>query len=257
MHVQNSTDVEALAAEEARIHDAYARRAAAARYSRFDCGHLFMMQQLERRMLALFQKEGLAPLQERKILEIGCGNGHWLREFIQWGARPGNLAGVELLPGRVAEARELCAPDVNIRQVNAARLEFPAESFDVVFQATVFTSILDVRLKTAVAAEMMRVLSRRGVILWYDFRFDNPRNPDVRGVEKAEIRRLFPGCQVTLHRITLAPPLARLLAPVSWTGCQALEKIPWLCTHYLGVIRKTVQGSTFKVSKKGPVVLAN
>jgi SAM-dependent methyltransferase len=207
-----------------------------------------MMQQLERRMLALLHDQGLAPLKERKILEIGCGNGHWLRELIKWGARPGNLAGVELLPERVAEARALCAPGVNIRQLNAARLDIAAESFDVVFQATVFTSILDARLKTAVAGEMMRVVNRGGLILWYDFRFDNPRNPDVRGVKKEEIRRLFPGCQVTLHRITLAPPLARLLAPVSWTGCQVLEKIPWLCTHYLGAIRRTaVQGSRFNV----------
>jgi hypothetical protein len=28
-----------------------------------------------------------------------------------------------------------------------------------------------------------------GVILWYDFRFDNPRNRNVKGIEAAEIMR--------------------------------------------------------------------
>jgi hypothetical protein len=60
----------------------------------------------------------------------------------------------------------------------------------------------------------------------------------VRGVKKREIHRLFPGCRIELRRITLAPPLVRVLAPYSWLSCYLLERIPWLCTHYLGVIRK-------------------
>jgi hypothetical protein len=57
-------------------------------------------------------------------------------------------------------------------------------------------------------------------------------------VKKGEIYQLFPGCHIQLQRITLAPPLVRALAPHSWLACYLLGKIPWLCTHYLGVIRK-------------------
>jgi hypothetical protein len=42
-----------------------------------------------------------------------------------------------------------------------------------------------------------------------------------------------------LHRITLAPPLGRWLAPRSWVLACLLEKIPLLCTHTIGIIRKT------------------
>jgi SAM-dependent methyltransferase len=225
--------------EEARIQDAYARRASLPRrYSWFDPGQLFIMQHLERRLLPLLRRENLAPLTGRKILEIGCGNGHWLREFIKWGAEPENLTGIDLLNSRIAEARSRCPKEVKLEQANAACLAFAAQSFDIVFQATVFTSILDASLKAAVGSEMLRLLKKDGVILWYDFRFNNPRNADVRGVESEEIRRIFPGCEVKLQRLTLAPPLARRLAPFSWISCELLEKIPWLCTHYLGVIRK-------------------
>jgi hypothetical protein len=41
-----------------------------------------------------------------------------------------------------------------------------------------------------------------------------------------------------LERITLPPPLCRALAPYSIILCCLLEKIPLLCTHYLGIIRK-------------------
>jgi SAM-dependent methyltransferase len=231
-----------LRAEESRIRAAYERReAAAAHCPWFDHGQLFIVQQLERRIWASLRLHGLAPLQSRRILEVGCGTGHWLRQFIQWGASPENLTGVDLLEGRVTQAKRLCSSHVKIHRANAATLDFADASFDLVFQGTVFTSILDSELKAQVAAEMIRVTKDDGLILWYDFRVDNPWNPDVRGVNRHEIQRLFPACRVTLRRVTLAPPLVRRLAPYSWMGCYLLEKIPWLCTHYLGAIRKLPQ----------------
>jgi len=228
-----------MSAEEARIHQAYARRAASpGAYSWFDSGHVFMVQELEQRMLAALRRHGMAPLHAKKILEIGCGNGYWLREFIQWGASPENLAGVDLLAERLAEARRLSPAGVEFKRGNAAALEFTDACFDVVLQATAFTSMLDFALKQQVAAEMLRVLRPAGVVLWYDFRVDNPRNPDVRGVNKAEIEKLFPGCRIALEKTTLLPPLLRVLARYSGLGCYVLSALPWACTHYFGTIRK-------------------
>jgi hypothetical protein len=85
---------------------------------------------------------------------------------------------------------------------------------------------------------MMRVLKPSGAILWFDFRVNNPRNPGVRGVRAREIASLFPDCSIRLKSVTLAPPLARVIVPRSWIAACMLEKIPFLRTHYLGVIRK-------------------
>jgi hypothetical protein len=38
--------------------------------------------------------------------------------------------------------------------------------------------------------------------------------------------------------VTLAPPIARRLVPVSWLAAAALERLVVFNTHYLGVIRK-------------------
>ena len=226
-------------AEEARIRAAYARREEDdTRYSWFSPGYQFMVQQRERRLLALFRRHDCENLATKKILEVGCGTGQWLRDFVKWGARPENVTGIDLLADRVSKARRLCPPAVRIQCASAAELPFSNERFDLVLQSTVFTSILDPDLKRRVAAEMMRVVKPEGFILWYDYHVNNPWNNDVRGVKRREIYQLFPDCRINLQRITLLPPLARFLAPYSYLGCYLLEKLPPLCTHYLGVIRK-------------------
>jgi ubiquinone/menaquinone biosynthesis C-methylase UbiE len=231
--------VNSACAEEARIRAAYARREKNdERYSWFNPGYQMMVQECERRMLSLLMRSGFGELQFKTTLEVGCGTGHWLREFVKWGVRPENVTGIDLLPDRLLIARQLCAPAVRIQRASAASLPFSSESFDIVLQATVFTSILDEDVKRQAAAEMLRVLKPNGVILWYDYHVNNPRNPDVRGVKRREIDGLFPSCRIELERLTLVPPLARFLARYSSMACYLLAKISPLCTHYLGVMRK-------------------
>jgi len=230
---------EPVRAEEARIRAAYARREETdSRYSWFSSGYQFRMQLRERKVLTLLRRQDCKDLGSKKILEVGCGAGEWLLDLVKWGARPENITGIDLLEDRVSKARRLCAPGVHIECASAADLPFYNGTFDMVLQATVFTSILDPDLKRRVADEMMRVVKPDGFILWYDYHVNNPWNPDVRGVNQGEIKRLFPNCRIELKRSTLLPQLALLLAPYSYLACYLLEKFPLLCTHYLGVIRK-------------------
>jgi ubiquinone/menaquinone biosynthesis C-methylase UbiE len=226
-----------LESEEARIKSVYAQRQGSSWYSWFNPGYLFYIQQLERRVVTLLRTEGFCPLYDKKVLEVGCGQGQWLREFIKWGACPDNMTGIDLLPDRVTKARQLCPQGVEIQCGSAERLAFPNASFDLVLQFTVFSSILDLKMKQMLACEMLRVLKEGGLILWYDF-YINPWNLDTRGMRRNEIAQLFPDCRVDLHRVTLAPPLSRLLAPYSWLGCYVLERFQIFNTHYLGVIQR-------------------
>lgn len=229
---------EAVRSEEIRIRAAYARRDGDHRYSWFDLGQVFRIHRCEQRILATLKRSGWVCLEGKTILEVGCGGGYWLRELVKWGAQPEYLTGIDFLTDRLHVARRLCAPAVRLQCASATRLPFRDETFELVLQSTVFTSILDPEIKGQAAAEMLRVLKHDGMILWYDYHVNNPWNPDVRGVKRKEIHRLFPDCRIHLERVTLAPPLARSLAPFSYLACYLLEKFPPLCTHYLGVIRK-------------------
>lgn len=226
--------------ELARIRDAYARRRVsvpAGRYSSNDASSVLAGKELERRILRMLAVKNSAPLSSRRILDLGCGEGHWLRRFEQWGAAPENLAGIDLLPERIAAARERSAPRVHLQCGDASRMAFAHGTFDTLLTFVVFSSILDRTFRQTLANEMLRVLRPGGFILWYDFHVNNPWNPDVSGVSKKEIREYFSGCRVRFERITLAPPLGRMVAR-SPRLYALLSATKFLCTHYLGWIQK-------------------
>jgi SAM-dependent methyltransferase len=225
------------AAEAERIRTVYAQRGAAGRYEWAQPGHLFLMQELERRLLRALDRNGWLPLGQTRALEIGCGTGHFLRELVKWGADPARVVGIDLLEDRLAIARRLAPAGMRIERRDASDIGFEAGSFDLVLQMTVFTSILSSDIRRQVAAEMCRVLAPGGCIVWYDFRVNNPRNPDTRGIRSAEIRSLFPGAAIELETLTLIPPLTRRLAPHLSGVCSLLSRFPFLRTHYLAIIR--------------------
>src|ERR1700680_4758876 len=182
--------------ETTRISAEYARRARelpADFYAWSRPANLLMHQQTLRGCIRMLHRASMFPLRGRGIADIGCGDGTWLLEWIQWGADPAALCGIDLSAERVGRAR-LRIPQADLRMGCASELPWPDDSFDLISQFTVFTSILDPALKRAVAGEMLRVLKPGGAVLWFDFRFNNPRNPHVRGVRAHEIRSLFPGC---------------------------------------------------------------
>jgi ubiquinone/menaquinone biosynthesis C-methylase UbiE len=228
-----------LSGELRRIEEAYVRRHPDSLYTFFNPAYLLTVQERNSKLLRLLADKGYSSLDNTKILEVGCGTGAWLRDFVRLGARPENIWGVDLLPTRIAEARELCPSAITLKCQDATRLEFADGSFDVVLQSTVFTSILNTDVKKLLANEMLRIVRQKGLIVWYDFHVDNPRNLDVQGIGRKEIFRLFPDCDIALQKLTLAPPVGRRVAPISPSLYRLLSGIKPLCTHYLGAITKS------------------
>ena len=185
----------------------------------------------------LLHQAGFLPLHDHRILDIGCGSGRVLAGFMEWGAQPENLYGVDLLPERIDHARQHY-PQLDFSTANAEQLNFPDAHFHLLLLYTVFTSILDTTMAHNVAHEAARVLKPGGAILWYDFRFNNPRNPHVRAMTRTKIHTLFPDFTHHLQTITLLPPLARRLGRLTPTLYPLLAHLPILRTHYLGLLIK-------------------
>lgn len=226
-------DLERLRAEYAeREH----RLAGSDIYSPFNPANLFIIQQRQRAVLKLLRRHGFNSLGKRRILELGCGRGDVLVEYLGYGANPKHLHGTDLLLHRLNDAHTRL-PHLSLTCADGQHLPYADGVFDLVLQYTIFSSVLDEKIKIKLAREMLRVLKPNGMILWYDFWF-NPINKQTRGIRPAEIRLLFPACTLEFHRITLAPPLARRLASISWLACSVLEKIKVFNTHYLVAIRK-------------------
>jgi len=209
----------------------------AQRYARTNPGHLYALHEREAAMAALLRSAGLKSLAGLRILDVGCGRGSTLRQFLEYDADPAELWGIDLLPAFVQQARS-ASGSLQVICGSAADLPFPEGSFDFVSQFMLFTSVLSVEMKRNIAREISRVLVPGGKLLWYDFAFNNPANPDVRGIRLAEVRRLFPGFSMTSRRITLAPPLGRTIGHLGPTIYYLTSKIRFLCTHYLCLLEK-------------------
>jgi ubiquinone/menaquinone biosynthesis C-methylase UbiE len=226
--------------ERQRILDEYERREREIPpdlYARWQPGEIFMLTGRRRMAPVLLHDAGVFPKPGERCLEIGFGSLGWLGDLITWGVREVDLHGVELDEGRTNKARDVL-PLADLRVGDAKDLPWDANTFQLVIASTVFTSILDQKVRRLVAKEITRVLIPGGALLWYDFAVNNPRNAHVRKVTKKELNELFPDLQPRIATVTLAPLLARYFAPKSWTVATLLEAIPLLRTHLLAVLVK-------------------
>ena len=170
-----------------------------------------------------------------KILEIGAGSGGNLFLLKQIGFKWENIFANELLPDRIESLKDNF-PLIQIFEGDASEIsDNLSNTFDIVFQSTVFTSILDSGFKQKLAKKMWSLVKPGGMVLWYDFAFDNPQNKDVKGIKKREIRELFAESnKITFNKTTLAPPIGRRVKKLY----PFFNLCPLLRTHLIAVIEK-------------------
>jgi SAM-dependent methyltransferase len=191
-------------------------------------------QEKERALVRMLRSSGMADrIAERRLLEIGCGGGGNLLRFIRLGFRPENIVGNDLLADRLCAARSILPSAIQLIPGDASQLEFSEQSFDIVCAFTVFSSILDDAFQQRLAAKAWTFVKPGGGLLWYDFIYNNPANPDVRGISMRRVRQLFPEANFNIKRLTLAPPLGRAVTRW-WGGCYTLlNSLPFFRSHIL------------------------
>jgi SAM-dependent methyltransferase len=221
------------------VVDRYARRPVTDdRYDPLQPDVWQSLQERQRAMLGLFRVLGLANLSALRLVEVGCGAGGNLLELLRVGFAPENLAGIDLLPERVARARHVLPAAVRLEAGDATAAPVPDASLDIVYVSTVFSSLLDDGTQQRLADAMWRWLRPGGGVLWYDFVVDNPRNADVRGVPLKRVQALFPDGAVRSRRVTLAPPLSRAVCRIHPALYSVFNAVPLLRTHVLAWIAK-------------------
>lgn len=81
--LEGSDATDPWAQEIARIKAAYVRRQNHELYNFFEPGYRLLAQERENKLLRALSKQGFLHLESAKILEVGCGTGAWLRDFIR------------------------------------------------------------------------------------------------------------------------------------------------------------------------------
>lgn len=215
------------------------------RWDQFLFGNRLILSERRRRLEHLLRTAGVPPLHDTRVLDIGCGSGGTMRDWLALGVLPHNLYGVDLLADRLDEVGRDSANGI-VCCADACALPFPDDSFDLISTFTLFSSVTDPQAAAKIADELRRVSAPEGCLLWYDLRYPSPRNPAVHAIARRDIAALFPDADRHLTSITLLPPIARRLRSRSAFLYRWLAQVPPLRSHYLGVIRfdATTTGGT-------------
>jgi|DewCreStandDraft_2_1066082.scaffolds.fasta_scaffold00046_60 SAM-dependent methyltransferase len=207
------------------------------RHAVMEPGNLLMLQERERLLARILRRYGYRRLDGVRVFEAGCGGGYNLRLLIQWGADPELLAGMDV-DANALEYAQRHSPPMRLHHGSADRVPEPDQSFDLSLAFTLFSSVRNEETAEGIASELFRVTRPGGLILIYDMRRNNPRNPAVHAVEFDDIRRWFPKCPARRYTLTLAPPIARPLGRIAPWLYGPLAAIPVLRTHALYVLRR-------------------
>jgi SAM-dependent methyltransferase len=197
-----------------------------------------------------------APLEGRRVLDVGCGIGMYTAAFLR---ETPHVFGLEIECERALEARERAA---GVVQALGEHIPFPDAAFDVVFSHEVLEHVADDR---ACVAEMVRVARPGGRIVifvpnrcypfethgifwrgryhlgnvplvnWLPTPLRNRLAPHVRAYTAGGLQRLLAGLPARIihhtrvfpgydNVVTRAPALGRALRVVTYT----LERTP-LC----------------------------
>ncbi|GGJ64207.1 2-polyprenyl-3-methyl-5-hydroxy-6-metoxy-1,4-benzoquinol methylase [Anoxybacillus voinovskiensis] len=185
---------------------------------------LFKDHVLEYLLMSKLIQYGFQNIPQVKVLDVGCGEGRWLRKLVDWGASPKHLAGVDLDGSIIQLAKELCAKDMTLLQAHGDELPFANESFDVVLTIGVLQHIKDKELRKKVSNELSRVLKKGGIIFTYNLnkkQFAKSvgnlfiHNTTI-GIEMGELEEMFPEHEIVYEEVLLADSVIFNVIPEQW-----------------------------------------
>lgn len=196
---------------------------------------VFYRQAQERLIIELFNQADI-NLDDFVSLDVGCGTGGFLRFLSSLETLPVHLYGIDLMPYRIQQAKYSSPGAIKYTLGNAETLPYRDQSFDLISQFTVFSSILNTDMRVNAAKEICRVLKAGGNILWYDMK--TAPTSTTRGIEENEIKQLFPSCSILYLKQCHSPYISRF-AKRSHILCELLELLPGYKTHLIALLQKS------------------
>jgi len=167
-------------------------------------------------------------LEDKAILDFGCGTGMSLRILSELGAKPSNLTGIDLSEKSISIAKDK-NPGINWQKVDGSEIPFPEDTFDIVMQLVVFSSIIDEGLARRLAGEMLRVTKPGGYVFWIDHKASHSNK--LSGYPRSKMLEYFADCDLAyempvqpryIRRWYGRPWLTRLLYHFTKNNCDSL-----------------------------------
>ena len=107
------------------------------------------------------------PLEEFKVLDLGCGNARSTRGYLDLGLKPEQLTGLDVRPGTIELAKKI-HPTINFLSYDGQALPFECEHFNWIQVAAVFSSVTEQESRQYLAKEITDKLTIGGYVFYYD-----------------------------------------------------------------------------------------
>ena len=150
-----------------------------------------------------------------RVLDVGCGSGAGIFQFLRLGFKPQQLAGVDLSPERIADAK-VSLPNVDLRCESGDATTFADGAFDIVFEGTMFVLLPTEEMARGIAREMIRLTKPGGYLMLTDWRYSKPGSDVYKAMTQKRIAQLFDVGGATRliarEKGALVPPLGRRLS---------------------------------------------
>ena len=178
--------------------------------------------------------------QSARVLDVGCGDGASLWLLLRLGFLPSNLFGVDILEDRILSAKAK-NPLVTFECMDATRLAFDDDSFDITIESTMFLQLTDNEVARRIASEMIRVTRPGGTLLVCDWRYARPG--EFKAVSQSRIAYLYQvGTRTAVcqkFRGPLVPPVGRFLSRYLSSAYFVVHWfLPFLAGHMITVLKK-------------------
>lgn len=149
------------------------------------------------------------------VLDVGVGGGGDLYHLLRLSYDPLKIVGIEIQSVRLEQARKLY-PQIRFVNGDATCMVFEDNTFDLVFESTMFATLPNNKDRKAIASEMIRVCKSDGYLLLVDWRTPKPNDPNYKALTLKEVRKLFligsATHLISIYKGALVPPVGRFLS---------------------------------------------
>jgi len=168
------------------------------------------------------KKAGLTPdnLSQKRILDLGCGWGKYLRLLVENGADPKRVYGMDIMDHHLKVAMEK-NPAVRYVRADSRFSPFKDEMFDVILIFTVFSAVIDPESIEQIAREALRMLNTDGVIIVYDvgrpsyeWKHKDEQFGDLlglKGIKPSFVKHCFQSGHIHIRKILINPKIIKTL----------------------------------------------
>lgn len=181
---------------------------------RLNPGVLFQVLAMESSVIRVMRECPIVP-GKAKLLDVGCGAANNWFQLTRLGFELHNLSGIDIFAERLADAKTLY-PQATFIHGDASKMNFADNSFDLLFEFTMFATLPDDELSASIAREMLRVCKPGGHILLIDWRTPRPKTFTYKALTRRRVNSLFRvGTETELIAVcrgALVPPVGRFLS---------------------------------------------